>query len=112
MSPITTFKERVGRPMPVLGSGSSSTGSIQFKFGIECQRVDTCVATKDVVGSDEFCLVGGDLYSASYQALPYRDSNKKVIYSSTIRYKPTIHGNSSTVSSCGVRSNSCGLIKW
>ena len=89
MATIFTEKVRHGTPMPVVGAGSTGGGTVMFVFGYECQEVEACSSTNNVKKSTEFCLYGGDYWSASYKALPQK-VNGNVKYQATFTKKPII----------------------
>jgi len=110
MSIVKIYNKRVGRPMPVLGEGATSTGLVQYTFGAECKRVETCSNATEVVTSDQFCLTGGPYYSASYRALQEKDKRGKVVYNSTITSKTSIYGDSEF--QCEGGGNACSIISF
>lgn len=103
MVTVITHKVRHGTPMPVLEANATSNGAVMFIFGYECQHVETCSSEETVLKSEEFCLMGGDWWSASYKALPHK-VNDKVLYQATLTKRPVL---STTVNSCVSTDGNC-----
>ncbi|RKZ85081.1 MAG: hypothetical protein DRQ39_07595 [Gammaproteobacteria bacterium] len=93
--------------MPILGSNSTSTGAIMYVFGYECQEVITCSNDTTVLKSEQFCLMGGEYWSANYKALPAKVDGS-VRFNVTITKKPVL---SQSEPNCGGGGN-CSLIDF
>ena len=87
---VTTYKIRQGNAMPLLCDSSQSSGVIIFLFGSETQEVSSCAKDDDVKLSEDMCLMGGDYFSANYQAYPARLNCNKMIFKSVVTKKPIL----------------------
>ena len=88
-APVTTYKQRLGNAIPIVGTGSISTGVIIFTFGFETQEVLSCGSTHEMLKSTDMCLMGGNYFSANYKALPGKVGGK-VAFSSVTTKKPIL----------------------
>lgn len=97
MAKLVTYKVRSGNSIPIIagGGGDSSTGNVIFTFGTETQEIISCAAEDDVLGSSDMCLLGGEYFSASYNALPAK-VNGQLKFTSNITKPPVFSANYNT----------------
>jgi hypothetical protein len=110
MSVVKIYNKRVGRPMPLLGSGNESSSLIQYTFGAECQKIINCSNETTVLPSEDFCMAGGQYYTASYRALQQKDKSGRIVYNSTVREKPSLYEDANYV--CEESGNVCDIISF
>lgn len=107
MARLVTYKLRIGNSIPIIagGGGNSSTGNVIFTFGTETQEIISCAAEDEVLGSADMCLLGGDYFSANYNALPAK-VNGKFKFTSNITKPPIFSANYNTGGAACISSSS------
>ena len=66
MAEVTTYKVRSGNSLALEESGEFYV----FVFGSETQDLETAECTDTLLSSDDMCFLGGEYFSANYQAIP------------------------------------------
>jgi len=102
MTKTFSYKIRAGNSIPIVPDGgtSSSKGNIIFTFGTEKQEILNCGSDRDVLSSDDMCLLGGEYFSASYSALPAK-VNGQLRFVSSLAKAPIISAKYDTGKPCG-----------
>lgn len=92
MSVFKAYKVRSGKPLPVLGTGTTGQSMVMYTFGSECNKIISCENDTNVVLSSQMCLFNPDegaFISASYRAYPEK-VNGKLVFNSVLVEKPTL----------------------
>jgi hypothetical protein len=91
MTTLNSYTVRAGNAIPLMCDKpvDASTGNLVFTFGTECQEINTCGYTNQIIKSTDMCLLGGIYYTATYKALPGK-VNGQVVFQSVLTKKPVL----------------------